>query len=116
MPEIDYPGHDAYPDNSFGDRFELSSLPLPRTAVGYAVQVLDTDTLLDRATQHFLPVRTPGLKPIYQSFDDAHTAAAHWLDQNGGHSGQHALAIVPVGFDPDMDRPILIYGVICGQP
>ena len=107
---------DRYPENSFGDRFDLVSLPLARTAVGYAVQVLDTDTLLDRRTRRFLPVRSPGLDALHSSFDDAHRAAADWLDSHGGDPAQHALAIVPVGFDSALSRPILIYGVICGQP
>lgn len=107
---------DRYPENSFGDRFDLSKLPLARAAAGYAVQVLDTDTLLDRHSGRFLPVRTPGLDALHASFDDAHRAAADWLDQHGGDPTQHALAIVPVGFDNTLSRPILIYGVICGQP
>ena len=36
--------------DAFGDRFNLADLPLPRPARGYAVQMLDTDTLLDRAS------------------------------------------------------------------
>ena len=107
---------DRYPENSFGDRFDLSTLPLARAAAGYAVQVLDTDTLLCRRCGRFLPVRSPGLDALHPTFDDAHQAAADWLDQHGGDPTQHALAIVPVGFDNTLSRPILIYGVICGQP
>ena len=33
--------------DAFGDRFALADLPLPRPPRGYAVQMLDTDTLLD---------------------------------------------------------------------
>lgn len=116
MGESEHPSGERYPDNCFGDRFDLSTLPLARTAVGYAVQVLDTDTLLDRKTQRFLPVRTPGLDALHCSFDSAHRAAAHWLDTQGADPAHHALAIVPVGFDTTLARPILIYGVICGQP
>jgi len=102
--------------DAFGDRFELSTLPLPRAPAGYAVQRLDTDLLLDRPSGRLLPIRTPGLDGIFASFDDAYGAAEQWVTQHCDSPTEHHLAIVPAGYDPVFERPILIYGVLCGQP
>ena len=107
--------HEHYATDAFGDPFDLDDLPLPRPARGYAVQRLDTDQLLDRNSQTFLPVRSPGLEPFFASFAEAHVAAGNWSDAHAGASDHH-LAIVPAGYDPVQQRPILIYGVLCGQP
>ena len=104
------------PGDAFGDRFDLNALPLARTAAGYAVQRLDTDTLLDRNSGCFLPVRSPELQPLFASFDAAYAAASEWTLQYCPPPGDHRLAIVPAGFDPVLKRHILIYGVLCGQP
>ena len=59
--------HLALGDDAFGDPFAVDELPLPRPGTGYAVQMLDTDTLLDRRSGHFLGVRNPGLgSPVRQ--------------------------------------------------
>ncbi|MFN4326110.1 MAG: hypothetical protein ACK4FP_09515 [Azonexus sp.] len=106
----------SLPADAFGDRFELSSLPLPRPPAGYAVQRLDTDQVLDRRTGALLPVRSPGLDALFDSFEAAHEAAGHWVRRHCTAGEDHHLAIVPAGYDRVLERPILIYGVLCTQP
>jgi hypothetical protein len=108
--------HFQLPDNAFGDRFNLDDLPLARPPSGYAVQMLDTDTLLDSISANFLPVRSPALKGLFPTFDAAHAAAQRWLEANGQTLNEHRLAIVPASFDSALDRHVLIYGVLCDQP
>lgn len=103
-------------DDAFGDRFDLNTLPLPRRAAGYAVQRLNTDTLLDRASTEFLPVRSPLLSGLFASFDEAHAAASRWVEAHHIKPDEHGLAIVPANFDPVLQRHVLIYGVLRGQP
>jgi hypothetical protein len=105
-----------FPGDAFGDRFTLAELPLPRKAAGYAVQQLDTDTLLDRNTGDFLPVRATQLQGLFESFDAAHAAACRWVVSYCATPAEHGLAIVPADFDPILQRHVLIYGVLCGQP
>jgi hypothetical protein len=102
--------------DAFGDRFALADLPLPRPPRGYAVQMLDTDTLLDRASGEFLPVRSPALDGLFASFDDAFAAASRWVEAHCAGPEAHHLAIVPAGFDDVLQRHVLIYGVLCGRP
>ncbi len=104
------------PANAFGDPFELAALPLPRPAAGYAVQRLDTDTLLDRTSGRFLSVRDPALLGLFATFAAAHAAATAWVGTHCPAPADHRLAIVPAGFDPVLQRHVLIYGVLCGQP
>lgn len=104
------------PADAFGDRFELSALPLARPPAGYAVQRLDTDRLLDRNTGELLPVRTPSLAALFDSFDEAYLAAHQWVESHCDIPTEHQLAIVPAGYDPVFERHVLIYGVLCGQP
>jgi hypothetical protein len=105
-----------YPADAFGDPFDLGGLPLPRPARGYGVQLLDTDLLLDTASGDFLPVRSPDLDAAHASFAAAHAAAARWAACHGMAADAHRLAIVPVGYDDLLQRHVLIYGVLCGQP
>ena len=105
-----------YPADAFGDPFDLGSLPLPRPACGYGVQLLDTDRLLDTGSGDFLPVRSPDLDAAHASFAAAHAAAARWASRHGMAPDAHRLAIVPVGYDDLLQRHVLIYGVLCGQP
>lgn len=105
-----------FPDDAFGDRFDLANLSLPRQAAGYAVQQLGTDTLLDRASKSFLSVRVPQLQGLFENFDEAHAAASDWLTGHGMNLQEHGLAIVPANFDPLLQRHVLIYGVLRGQP
>jgi len=105
-----------FTDDAFGDRFNLDDLPLPRRASGYAVQMLDTDTLLDRDSGQFLPVRSAALQGLFDKFDDAHAAAGRWVVSYCASPEQHHLAIVPASFDPVLQRHVLIYGVLCGTP
>lgn len=107
---------DHYSPDAFGDRFDLANLPLIRHADGYAVQMLDTDTLLDRLTATFLPVRNGALKGIFETFDAAFQAAQQWAIAQQLPPNEHSLAIVPVAYDPVLQRHILIYGVLCTQP
>lgn len=104
------------PADAFGDPFELHKLPLPRPPAGYAVQMLDTDQLLDRVSGLFMPVRTPTLSPLFDSFDAAYAAARCWTSIHCTEPDEHRLAIVPAGFDPVLERHVLIHGVLCGQP
>ncbi len=102
--------------DAFGDRFDLKQLPLARPGSGYAVQYLGSDTLLDRERGIFLPVRDAGLKALFDSFDLAHHAASQWLRRQDGCDDEHALAIVPAFFDHNLQRHVLIYGVLCRSP
>ncbi|MBL8429316.1 MAG: hypothetical protein JNJ95_05405 [Dechloromonas sp.] len=104
------------PADAFGDRFTLDELPLPRIPGGYAVQMLDTDKLLDRVTGAFLPVRSETLCGLFESFDSAYAAAHEWVCNHCPNPEDHRLAIVPAGFDSLLNRHVLIYGVLCGQP
>ena len=106
----------SFSADAFGDRFILGDLPLPRPARGYAVQMLDTDTLLDRASAHFLPVRSSELNGLFPTFDEAFDAACNWVETHCASPQEHRLAIVPAGFDDVLGRHVLIYGVLCGQP
>ena len=105
-----------FPDDFFVDRFDLAHLPLPRAARGYAVQMLDTDTLLDRKTGDFHTIRSPLLDGLFDSFDSAHSAAVCWMSAHPDMTTEHSLAIVPAGFDDELKRHVLIYGVLSGQP
>lgn len=105
-----------FPDNAFGDPFDVHTLPLPRPATGYAVQMLDTDTLLDRHQGTFLPVRESALDALFSDFAEARDAAAAWTRRHCPLPDEHRLAIVPASFDPILKRHVLIYGVLCGQP
>lgn len=100
------------PADAFGDRFQLDRLPLPRQAAGYAVQRLDTDTLLDRASGTFLPVRAAALDALFPDFDAAHAAASAWVMRHCPPPADHRLAIVPATFDTALARHVLIYGVL----
>ena len=71
-----------FPADAFGDRFELEALPLPRAALGYAVQMLDTDTVLDHHSDTFMPVRSTKLQGLFGNFDDAYSAAKNWAERN----------------------------------
>ena len=103
-------------ENAFGDRFTLAELTLPRPPQGYAVQMLDTDKLLDQRSSKFLPVRSAQLAGLFTSFDEAHSAACDWVKSHCKTPDEHRLAIVPASFDDILQRHILIYGVLCGQP
>ncbi|WP_371325293.1 hypothetical protein VX159_07185 [Dechloromonas sp. ZY10] len=104
------------PADTFGDPFDIDVLPLPRPAVGYGVQRLDSDCLLDGDSGTLLPVRHPQLQAVFGSFAAAHVAASRYLQRNGTAADTHDLAIVPLGYDPLLQRPILIYGVIRSEP
>ncbi|MBS1190203.1 MAG: hypothetical protein H6R10_1995 [Rhodocyclaceae bacterium] len=103
-------------EDTFGDRFSLDDLPLPRAGMGYAVQRLDTDTLLDRTSGTFLPVRDPGLSGLFESFDRAHAAARDWLKARNATVDAYPLAIVPASYDGELRRHVLIYGVLTQSP
>lgn len=102
--------------DTFGDRFALEALPLPRPADGYAVQLLGTDQLLDRVSGRFLPVRSSALTGLFESFDAARAAAEAWVAANCPVPEEHRLAIVPAAFDNILQRHVLIYGVLCDHP
>ncbi|NTV72177.1 MAG: hypothetical protein HGA71_18805 [Azonexaceae bacterium] len=104
------------PVDAFGDRFTLDELPLARAPAGYAVQMLDTDKLLDRLSGAFLPVRSEQLNGLFDSFDAAYAAARIWVESHCPNPDDHRLAIVPASFDHLLKRHVLIYGVLCGQP
>ena len=106
----------ALPADAFGDPFDIARLPLPRPAVAYGVQRLDTDCLLDRHHPRFLPVRSRDLDAFFPDFGSAHAAAGAWLAHSGTPLEAHDLAIVPLGYDPLLERPILIHGVIRSEP
>lgn len=103
-------------DDAFGDRFDLSELPLARKGTGYAVQRLDTDQLLDRTSGAFLPVRHPSLQGLFETFDAAFAEAKAWLITHRVLPDEHPLAIVPAYFDDRLHRHVLIYGVLTRSP
>lgn len=106
----------AYLPDSFGDRFDLAKLPLARPGSGYAVQYLGSDTLLDRQRRCFLSVRDPELNALFESFDAAFAAAENWLRHQESSAEEHPLAIVPADFDRELQRHVLIYGVLPTLP
>ena len=109
--------HDrCFPADAFGDPYDLNDLPLARPAVGYAVQWLGTDRLLDIATGQFLPVRSRHLQAAWASFAEAHAAAAAWSRRQATAGDLPPLAIIPVGYDALLERHVLIYGVLCAHP
>lgn len=105
-----------FPADAFGDRFDVTALPLPRTPAGYAVQRLDTDQLLDRDTGELRPVRTPQFDGLFDTFDEAYAAARKWVETHCSTPAEHHLAIVPAGYDTTLERHVLIYGVLCSSP
>lgn len=105
-----------FTEDAFGDHFDLSQLSLPRPPGGYAVQMLDTDQLLDQISGIFLPVRHSKLSGLFDTFDQAYAAAQQWVEAHGIAPDEHRLAIVPASFDEKLERHVLIYGVLCGQP
>jgi len=104
------------PADTFGDPFEICTLPLPRPASGYAVQMLGTDTLLDRLSGNFLPVRSRTLQGLFEHFDEAFSAAQSWVESHCEIFDEHRLAIVPANFDKVLERHVLIYGVLNEHP
>jgi len=109
--------HLALGDDAFGDPFTVDQLPLPRPGTGYAVQMLDTDTLLDRRSGRFLGVREAGLEALFDSFTEARAAAKAWLKSSWQPDGREIpLAVVPAYFDDLMGRHVLIYGVLTRTP
>ncbi len=105
----------ALPNDTFGDPFDLRQLPLPRSAIGYGIQKLDTDQLLDRVTETFIEVRQV-VSPDFPSFETAFYFAAKWLEKTNTPSETHNMAIVPLGYDTAIGRFILIYGVLRTAP
>ncbi len=102
--------------DAFGDPFALDNLPLPRPATGYAVQMLGSDQLLDRHSGAFLPVRSPDLAGLFDTFTAARQAAEIWVDRHCRTPAEHRLAIVPATFDDVLERHVLIYGVLEEHP
>ncbi|MDR0776779.1 MAG: hypothetical protein LBE81_09105 [Azonexus sp.] len=102
--------------DAFGDPFALDKLPLPRPAAGYAVQMLGSDRLLDRRSGAFLPVRSPALAGLFDTFAAARQAAEAWVDGHCRTPAEHRLAIVPAAFDDVLERHVLIYGVLEEHP
>lgn len=105
-----------FPPDSFGDPFIIEQLPLPRPAIAYGVQRLDTDTLLDPLSARLVPIRQASADCCFPSFAAAYQAASEWTRQHIPQNGEHQLAIVPLGYDPFLERLILIYGVLCSRP
>lgn len=103
-------------EDAFGDPFALESLPLPRAGTGYAVQLLDTDRLLDRASGELLAVREPHLQGLFDSFESARAAARAWLQERNTTLEKHPLAVVPAFYDPTMKRHVLVFGVLTREP
>lgn len=100
---------------AFGDPFALHELDLPRQAVGYGLQQLGSDQVLDRNTGNLRSIRTPKLHPVFSSFSEAYTAGKTWV-KNNHEISDIQLAIVPLGFDPELERHVLIYGVLQADP
>ena len=78
--------------------------------------MLDTDQLIDRLSGGFFSLRSPDLHGLFTTFDEAHAAASAWVAKHCPEPHEHPLAIVPASYDDDLQRHILIYGVLCGRP
>lgn len=102
--------------DAFGDPFELSALPLSRPGMGYAVQRLDSDQILDRASGRFLSIRDPQLSGLFLEFQDAYAAARAAALAGKIDPREEPLAIVPAYHDTLMQRHVLIYGVLTAHP
>lgn len=82
---------------------------LPRPAVGYGVQHLGSDELLDHHGKELRPVRQASLAAfVFHDFTHATKAGLCFLQTHP----TIPLSIVPIGFDPLFERLILIHGVI----
>lgn len=106
----------ALPADAFGDPFSLEALPLARRAVAYGVQRLDTDQLLDRGSGRFMAIRSPALQPRFATFAEAHRVASDWVLSHCPPPADPGLAIVPLAYDPLLERHVLIYGVLGSAP
>jgi len=102
--------------DAFGDPYDLRTLPLPRPGMGYAVQRLDSDQILDRASGRFLSIRDPQLSGLFLDFRDAYAAARAAVLAGRIDPREEPLAIVPAYHDEVMKRHVLIYGVLTAQP
>ncbi|MEY4592071.1 MAG: hypothetical protein RIR18_966 [Pseudomonadota bacterium] len=92
-----------------GDHFQLDQLVLPRPAIGYGVQHLGTDQLLNAYTATLIPIRQAlQVQSVFETFEAAAAAGQKHLAQNP----EIPLSIIPVGYDPIFDRLVLIQGVI----
>jgi hypothetical protein len=96
--------------NSFpGDYFLLEHLILSRPAIGYAVQYLGTDRVLNDDGLELHPIRNANKdRVIFNTFEMATTAGLTFLAQHP----DSPLSIVPIGYDPVFERLVLIQGVI----
>lgn len=99
----------------FGEPYRLTDLPLPRPAIGYGVQQLGSDRLLDQHTLTLQAMRHPGLHAVFADFASAERTARQWLD-TAPAAQSLPLSIVPLGWDADMQRPILIWGMLSAEP
>lgn len=118
---VDHPAGSKVPalvlaPDAFGDPFVLADLPLARPATGYALQRLDTDTLLDKRSGQFRAVRDPELCGLFVSFNEAFAAGKEWLENNPSLAHSHPIAIVPAYFDHELNRHVLNYGVLKQSP
>lgn len=109
------PTANAPDEHDFGDPFDITRLPLPRPARGYAVQRLGTDCVLDNRHGELLPVRSAGLDALFDSHAAATRAARQWLSSHPAQADAE-LAIVPASYDDILQRPILIFGMLCAHP
>lgn len=107
----------------FGEPYRLDDLPLPRPAVGYGIHQLGTDRLLDQRSQRLQAMRHPGLQAVFDSFAAAEAAARDWLCNSQPLATTIApapdalpLSIVPLGWDAEMQRPILLWGMLSPEP
>lgn len=78
--------------------------------------MLGTDTLLDRLTDNFLPVRSRCAAGALRTFREAFSAAQFWVENHCEIFDEHRLAIVPANFDKLLERHVLIYGVLNEHP
>jgi hypothetical protein len=114
------PAHDPHP---FGEPYQLGDLPLPRPAIGYGIHLLGTDRLLDQHSQRLQAMRHPSLHAVFDSFAAAETAALDWLGNGQTNTATInptpdtlPLSIVPLGWDANMQRPILLWGMLSPEP
>lgn len=105
-----------WPNDLFGDPFELAHLPLPRPALGYGIQEFDTGHALNPYTQSLQTLRASKKEVIFSTYAEAFQQGINYLQQKLSKSHDHNLCITPIGYDEVMERPVWILGVLWSEP
>ena len=71
--------------------------------------------MLDQHEQEFIEIRK-AKSADFSTFDAAFEFASKWLVKTNTPPEAYPMAIVPLGYDKEMGRYILIYGVLALAP